>query len=150
MQLEAKNISFRYDKGSIWILKDVNLSVEAGERVALVGPSGYGKSTLSKILSGYALPTEGEVLWDGKVLPTRGYCPVQMVYQHPELAVNPRHKMSKILNESFTPDEESLKRWGLNAVGFLDGPVNFQVENFSAFASLVCWVQGQKPSFAMR
>ena len=66
MQLEARNVSFRYDKHSSWILKDINLTVKAGERVALVGPSGYGKSTLSKILAGYEKPEEGEILWDGK------------------------------------------------------------------------------------
>lgn len=68
MQLEAKNVSFRYGSDSKWVLKDVSLTVKAGERVALVGPSGYGKSTLSKILAGYEKPTKGEVIWDGKPL----------------------------------------------------------------------------------
>ncbi|EJW98100.1 peptide/opine/nickel uptake ABC transporter family, ATP-binding protein, partial [gut metagenome] len=89
MQLEAKNISFRYDKHGSWILKDVDLTVKAGEKVALVGPSGYGKSTLSKILAGYEEPDQGKVFWDGKPLPKTGYCPVQMIYQHPEKALNP-------------------------------------------------------------
>lgn len=113
MQLEARDISFRYDKDGPWILKNVSLTVKAGERVALVGPSGYGKSTLAKILSGYEKPVSGEVLWDNKPLPERGYCPVQMVYQHPEKAVDPRWKMERILKEGWDPDELTLKELGI-------------------------------------
>ena len=51
MRLEAKNLGFRYTNGP-WILKNVNFSIEEGERVGLVGPSGYGKSTLVKLLGG--------------------------------------------------------------------------------------------------
>jgi peptide/nickel transport system ATP-binding protein len=115
MQLEAKSVSFRYRGSSKWILKDVDLTVRAGEKLALVGPSGYGKSTLSKILAGYLKPTSGEVLWDGKALPEKGYCPVQMIYQHPELSVNPRWKMGKILNECWVPDAELLHTMGIES-----------------------------------
>lgn len=112
MQLEAKNISFRYGRGPE-ILKEVSLSVDEGERVGLVGPSGYGKSTLSRILAGYEKPTSGEVLFEGKVLPEKGYCPVQLIYQHPEKAINPRWKMNRILNECWEPDEAFLRKMGI-------------------------------------
>lgn len=112
MQLEAKNISFRYGRGPE-ILKDVSLSVDEGERVGLVGPSGYGKSTLSRILAGYEKPTSGEVLFEGKLLPEKGYCPVQLIYQHPEKAINPRWKMNRILNECWEPDEAFLRKMGI-------------------------------------
>ena len=65
MRLEARNLGFCY-AGGPWILKDVNFSMEEGERVGLVGPSGYGKSTLVKLLAGYLEPCEGEILLDGK------------------------------------------------------------------------------------
>jgi len=113
MQLEANNISFRYSSGSPWILKDVSFKVCSDQRVALVGPSGCGKSTLSKILSGYLEPTEGQVLWNGKPLPKRGFCPVQMIYQHPEMSVNPRHKMSKILGECWKPGDDLIAAMGI-------------------------------------
>lgn len=113
MQLEAKNISFRYRKDSPWILRDVDLTVKAGERVALVGPSGYGKSTLAKILAGYVEPVKGEVRWDGKPLPKKGFCPVQMISQHPEKAVNPRWKMARIVNEGWQADEQTLHDMGI-------------------------------------
>ncbi|MEI3518089.1 MAG: ATP-binding cassette domain-containing protein [Clostridia bacterium] len=115
MQLRAENISFRYDRKSPWILKNVDLTLDAGERVALTGPSGCGKSTLSKILAGYLEPTEGQVLLDGKPLPTRGYSPVQLIYQHPEQAVNPRWKMERTLKECWEPDEELLKEMGIES-----------------------------------
>lgn len=113
MQLEAKNISFRYRKDSPWILRDVDLTVKGGERVALVGPSGYGKSTLAKILAGYEKPTKGEVHWDGKPLPEKGFCPVQMISQHPEKAVNPRWKMARIVNEGWQVDGQTLRDMGI-------------------------------------
>ncbi len=113
MQLEAKNLCFRYSEKSPWILNDISLTVSSGERVGIVGPSGCGKSTLAKILSGYEEPDSGEVLYNGKPLPGKGYCPVQMIYQHPELSVNPRWKMEKILNEAWNPDEKLLEKMGI-------------------------------------
>lgn len=113
MLLEVKNISYRYNKSSKWILKDVSFKIDSKERVALVGPSGYGKSTLSKIISGYIKPDEGEILWDGKPIPKKGYCPIQMIYQHPEQSVNPRWKMGKTLNEGWNVDNSLLKEMGI-------------------------------------
>lgn len=114
MLLEARNISFRYGNDP-WILKDINLQVEEGERVGLIGPSGCGKSTLSKILSGYLEPTQGEVLLDGKPLPQKGYCPVQLIYQHPEKALNPRWKLGASVAEGWTPDEKVLADLGIES-----------------------------------
>ena len=59
MQLEAENIHFRYHDKSPWILKGVSLTVKSGERAGIVGPSGYGKSTLARILSGYRKASSG-------------------------------------------------------------------------------------------
>lgn len=113
MQLEGKNICFSYNKKSTPILHNVNFTVRTGEKLALVGPSGCGKSTLAKILAGYIKPSSGSVLLDGSPLPEKGYCPVQLIHQHPELAVNPRWKMSKILRESWEPDEKLLQALGI-------------------------------------
>ncbi|HHY27396.1 MAG TPA: ATP-binding cassette domain-containing protein [Desulfitobacterium dehalogenans] len=114
MLLEARNIYFRYGKEP-WIIQDVNLQIEEGERVGLIGPSGCGKSTLSKILSGYLKPTRGEVLLDGKPLQSRGYCPVQLIYQHPEKALNPRWKLEVSLAEGWEPDEKILEELGIES-----------------------------------
>ena len=113
MQIEARNLSFRYRENTPWILKDVSLKIEEGERVGLVGPSGYGKSTLVKILAGYLKPTKGEVLLDGKPLPKKGVSPVQLIYQHPEKAINPRWKMKKVLQESGMFRDEVMDALGI-------------------------------------
>ena len=113
MQLEARNISFRYNDRSPWILKDVSLNVQTGDRVGLLGPSGRGKSTLIKLMAGYLKPIEGEILLDGKPLPVKGTSPVQLIYQHPEKAINPRWKMKKVLQESGMYKEEIMNRLGI-------------------------------------
>ena len=56
---ELQNVNHVF--GSFQALTDVNLHIEAGERVALVGSSGAGKSTLLALLNGSILPTEGSV-----------------------------------------------------------------------------------------
>ncbi|MFZ6746793.1 peptidase domain-containing ABC transporter [Undibacterium sp. JH2W] len=62
--ITLKNIKFRYAEGEPWVLKDINLTIPAGQSIALVGPSGCGKTTLCKIILGLLKPTEGEVLID--------------------------------------------------------------------------------------
>ena len=61
--LELKNISL-YSKKNIR-LKDINLSINQGEKIALIGKSGSGKSTLISIANGSLIPTEGDVIWKG-------------------------------------------------------------------------------------
>ncbi|NTG04714.1 peptidase domain-containing ABC transporter [Agrobacterium rhizogenes] len=63
--LDVRNLSFRYAEREAWVLKDVSLSIEPGQSVVFVGPSGGGKSTLLKLLMGLYPPNEGEVLVDG-------------------------------------------------------------------------------------
>ena len=63
--VEFKNISFRYGSDQNWILKNVNFKIKKGDKVALVGPSGFGKTTLVDILMGLLKPTKGEILVDG-------------------------------------------------------------------------------------
>lgn len=110
--LEVKNVSFRYGNGP-WILKDVSMEVEQGERVGILGPSGYGKSTLAKIIAGYLEPLSGKVLWNNHDLPQNCFCPIQLIYQHPEKALNPRWKMKKSLFEAGEPSEEVLSQVGI-------------------------------------
>ncbi len=66
---EFRDVSFRYDEKSR-VLNHFNLSVKAGETVALVGESGAGKSTVLNLLIGFNLPTSGQVLLDGRDITT--------------------------------------------------------------------------------
>ena len=116
MILEARNISFRYGEKSREILKDFSLKAESTERVGLVEPSGFGKTTLCKILSGYEKPDSGQVLLDGKPLDFYGsYCPVQLIWQHPEQAINPRLRMRSVLEEGDNVSPDLIKRLGIEA-----------------------------------
>ena len=114
MILEAKNISFRYGENGREILKGFSLKADSSERVGLAAPSSFGKTTLCKILSGYEKPDRGEILLDGKTLDQYGsYCPVQLIWQHPEQAVNPRLRMKSVLEEGDQVDPALVERLGI-------------------------------------
>lgn len=65
--IEFRNVGFAYDKELV--LKNINLRIEKGKTIALVGPSGGGKSTLADLIPRFYDPTNGEVLLDGIPLP---------------------------------------------------------------------------------
>lgn len=113
MALEAKNIYFRYDRKHPWVLENRNIKIEKGERVAIFAPSGYGKSTLAMLMAGYLEPDQGEILLDGNLLPKQGVCPVQLIYQHPEKAINPRWRLKRVLQESGELNENMLDAFGI-------------------------------------
>lgn len=62
--IEFKNVNFYYDEAKP-ILKNFNLKIKAGESIALVGPTGHGKTTVTSILSRFYEPISGEILIDG-------------------------------------------------------------------------------------
>ena len=90
--LEAREITYSFPHQTP-LFENFSLAVERGERLALEAPSGFGKTALCRLLAGYLQPQKGEVLLDGKPLPKRGCSPVQLVWQHPEAAFDPRMRM---------------------------------------------------------
>lgn len=114
MKLEARELSFRYDNGNRQILNKMSMTLESTDRLGLIAPSGFGKTTFCKILAGYEEPDSGEVLLDGKPLSAwKGYCPVQMIWQHPELSVNPRWKMGEVLKEGDQVEKRIIDGLGI-------------------------------------
>ena len=112
MKLEVKDVSYSYDNHKT-ILDHINLTVESHERVGILAPSGIGKTTLCKIMAGYLKPDQGEILVDGNPLPKKGYCPVQMIWQHPEKAVNPRLKLKEIIADGDNVEPRIIQELGI-------------------------------------
>ncbi|MBE6030277.1 MAG: ATP-binding cassette domain-containing protein [Clostridiales bacterium] len=119
MKLEVNNIQFRYTgnvseySGRI-LYDDFSLTIESGERVGIIAPSGFGKTTLCKLIAGYEKPLAGEILLDGKPVSSyKGYCPVQMIWQHPETVLNPRLRMKHVLEEVGDIPEHVIKGLGI-------------------------------------
>ena len=67
-RIEMNHVTFGYSKYGEPLLKDFNLALEPGKRIALVGASGSGKSTVTKLLTGLYQPWEGEIRFDGKLI----------------------------------------------------------------------------------
>ena len=113
MKLEARALSFRYDNGNRQILNNLSMTLTSTDRLGLIAPSGFGKTTFCKILAGYEKPDSGEVLLDGKPLSDwKGYCPVQMIW-HPELSVNHRWKMGEVLKEGDQVEQRIMDGLGI-------------------------------------
>jgi ATP-binding cassette, subfamily B, bacterial len=86
--IELRHVSFRYDQNAPLILNDINGKIFPGQKVALVGKTGSGKSTLGKLLVGLILPTKGAILYDGVPLDQLNYQDV-------------RNQFGVVLQESF-------------------------------------------------
>lgn len=110
MSLSAQHLSFTYHAGPP-LINDVSLSIDPGTIVGLHGYSGTGKSTLARLLSGYLTPDSGQVLIDGHPTPHRRYRPAQLIQQHPERAIDPRWRLSKVV-ENVEP--ETLSKLGID------------------------------------
>jgi ABC-type bacteriocin/lantibiotic exporter with double-glycine peptidase domain len=72
-RIELRNVSFRYDARGPNVLNDISFSISPGQKVALVGRTGSGKSTVAKLLLGLCLPCEGEILYDGMPIQTLSF-----------------------------------------------------------------------------
>lgn len=112
--LHVDNVSFRYPNRP-WLFRNLSLTIDKGEFVGMYGKSGIGKSTLAKIIAGYIKPLQGEIRICNNKLTGEKIYPVQLIWQHAELVINPSWQMKKILAESPYLSEEMLSRLGIQS-----------------------------------
>jgi ATP-binding cassette subfamily B protein len=72
-QITLEGVSFQYDAQAPEVVRNVSVHIQAGHKVAIVGPTGSGKSTLGKLLLGLCVPTTGEIYYDGLPLQSLHY-----------------------------------------------------------------------------
>lgn len=139
MKLKAENVSFKYPSAKEYILKDITLELDNNKIIGLIGDSGSGKSTLCKILSGYIQKYEGNVIFNDKELPKKGFKPVQLIYQHPEKVMNPKWRMKQVLAESWDVDDDTLSEFGIQKTWLTRFPQELsggELQRFSVVRSL--------------
>jgi oligopeptide/dipeptide ABC transporter ATP-binding protein len=128
----SKGIMNRRAAAAVTAVDGVDLSVEGGSIVGLVGESGCGKSTLARCIAGVYPATAGEIRLDGGVLPTKrprnDLRRVQMIFQDPQSALNPRVTVRQTLTELLhahhlvpSDDVDDRCRELLRLVGLGDG-----------------------------
>lgn len=106
-------LGIEQDKRQLW--HNFSLNVSTGERVGISAPSGYGKTTLGRVLAGWQPYQQGSITLDDAAIPLNGYCPVQLVPQHPELTFNPYRTTGQALYDAWNPDAEQLARFHVKA-----------------------------------
>lgn len=101
-------------QGGQQLWEDVSFTLNPGERLGISAPSGFGKTTLGRVIAQWQAPTSGQVLIDGSPPAQTGYCPIQLVPQHPELSFNPYRTTGDSLRDAWRPDAEWLERMVVN------------------------------------
>ncbi len=106
--LQTKGLKKYFDtqRGTLHAVDDINISIDAGKTLGVVGESGCGKSTLGRLILRLLEPTEGEVLFDGRNILNDGAAAMkemrkrmQIIFQDPFASLNPRMTVSEIIAE---------------------------------------------------
>lgn len=122
MTLELRNVSFKYENDDKYILKNMNLTIKPGEKLALIGLNGAGKTTLVKLICGFYEPTEGEIYVNGN--PKKSYAQKDYI-AHVSALFQDSFVFPLTLDENLTGsddkkyDEKQLNE-ALHFSGFLD------------------------------
>jgi ABC-type bacteriocin/lantibiotic exporter with double-glycine peptidase domain len=104
-KITLNNVSYQYDPSAPRVLQDITLEIEAGQKIAIVGRTGSGKSTLGKLLLGLCVPTEGEILYDNLPLQTLDF---QAVRAQLGVVTQDMHTFSGSIRENITFNHPEL------------------------------------------
>lgn len=105
--LNVKNLRVTAGEKVLW--DDLSFELPQGRVLGLSAPSGFGKTTLGRVLAGWQKPAAGTVTYAGHSVFTPGYCPVQLVAQHPEKSFNPVRTTGESLRDVYEPDAAQFK-----------------------------------------
>ncbi len=119
------------DFGDVKVLKDINVTIEEGEKIAIIGPSGSGKSTFSRCLNLLDVPTSGTIIVDGEEITAPGVdlnkvrAKMGMVFQHfnlfPHLTVRENITLAPVVLGRMNPEQANEKAFSLlDRVGLRD------------------------------
>ena len=111
--LDVQQLSIVQNGQRLW--DSVSFQVRSGERQGISAPSGFGKTTLGRVLAQWQTATSGSITVGGQPLPKKGYCPIQLVPQHPELTFNPYRTTGESLRDAWSPDGAWLERLAVKA-----------------------------------
>ncbi|WP_241485742.1 ATP-binding cassette domain-containing protein [Pseudomonas weihenstephanensis] len=114
LMLEVEQLTIVQNGQRLW--DSVSFQVSAGERKGISAPSGYGKTTLGRVLAQWQNATSGRVTVGAKPLLKKGYCPIQLVPQHPELTFNPYRTTGDSLRDAWSPNAAWLDRLAISPV----------------------------------
>jgi len=112
--LEVQQLTIEQNGQRLW--DSEAFQVSARERKGISAPSGYGKTTLGRVLAQWQNATSGRVTVGAKPLLKKGYCPIQLVPQHPELTFNPYRTTGESLRDAWSPNAAWLDRLAISPV----------------------------------
>lgn len=140
MALIGKDLGFYYNKNK-WLFRHFNIQIEANEIVGISGYSGCGKTSLSRVLANYLPAIEGSVNIDNEGFRQKAIQPVQLIFQHPEKAINPKWRIKDAIYEAYTPDDQLLELFGIRKEWF----TRFPTELSGGELQRICIVRALHP-----
>lgn len=109
--LEVQQLCIEQGGNLLW--DNIAFSLSQHQRLGISAPSGFGKTTLGRVLAQWQSPTQGTILLEGKPLASIGYCPIQLVPQHPEKSFNPYRNVGASLHDAWIPDAYWLDQFSI-------------------------------------
>ncbi len=92
--LQVNNLCIEQGGQRVW--DGFSLSLTSGERLGISAPSGFGKTTLGRVLAQWQKASQGTILFEGQPLPQQGYCPIQLVPNIPKKALTPIARWGRV------------------------------------------------------